>query len=401
MLSKLTSANGTNRISVAPTVRSRRVALVQRYIPHYRLPLFQKLSSESRYRWSFFCDSHPGGDFSGLAVADPELLDVRRIRNHMLGGPFIYQSGINVNRPEFDALMVDLGWTIASNPVILARARARGLPTIGWSKGVAQDGERQKSRCRLAVERWLTFRCDTIVAYGQTSRDYFIRLGFPPERVFVAQNTVDTARIARERDAALAQCAELRDALSLPNRPIVGFLGKIAPAKQVNRIVAAYELARRAGMDALLVVAGKGPGRSALEAQIAASPFRTDIYYVPEVPVGAEAGYFQLFDLYLSFSQGGLGILEAMAHGRAVLSTPERFPETELLEDGSTGFISADLTIESFAQRMRAAIASTGQRTLLGSAAEQRVLAEATQERMVERIDSAVECAFQNRLQRA
>jgi glycosyltransferase involved in cell wall biosynthesis len=361
------------------------------------VPLFEKLHGRSRYRWSFFCDDHPGGDFSGLAAPDLGALDVRRTRNRHLGGPFLWQSGLDVRRPEFDALMVDLGWTIVSNPFHLMRARRRGLATIGWSKGVAQEGGPRKSGLRLAVERWLTFRCDALVAYGKLSRDYFVRLGFPAERIFVAQNAVDTARIARERAAALAQRDERRRALALPDRPVVGFLGKIAPFKQVDRLVAAYELARRDGLDALLVIAGKGPGRAALEAQIAASPFRPDIYYVPNVPAGTEPGWFQLFDLYLSFSQGGLAILEAMAHGRAVLSTPEKFPETELLADNATAFLSADFTVESFARRMREALASAEQRAAIGRAAEARVLAEATQEKMVEAIDAAVDCALVRR----
>jgi glycosyltransferase involved in cell wall biosynthesis len=289
--------------------------------------------------------------------------------------------------------MVDLGWTLASNPVHLTLARRRGIATIGWTKGVAQGKTHKKSGLRLALEKWLTFRCDALVVYGHVSREYFVRLGFPAERIFVAQNTIDATQIARDRDAAIVQRDALRRALGLPLRPIVGYLGKIAAFKQVEKIVSAYELARQAGMDAILLIGGKGPGRAALEAQIAASPFSSDIHYESNIPPGSEPGWFQLFDLYLSFSQGGLAILEAMAHGRAVLSAPERFPETEQLEDNVTGYLSADFTVEAFAQRMAEAMSSVARRAAIGRAAEARVLAEATQERMVEAIDAAIDCA--------
>lgn len=397
MVESLSDSLRASEFLRSKSARPGRVALLQRFIPHYRFPLYEKLHRSSRYHWSFFCDEHPGGEFSGLAAPDLGALDVRRTHNRHLGGPFLWQSGLKVRRPEFNVLMVDLGWTIASNPFHLMRARGRGIATIGWSKGVAQDGGPKKSPLRLALQHWLTFRCDALVAYGLMSRDYFVKLGFPAERIFVAQNAIDTARVARERTAALAQRDERRCALALPDRPVVGFLGKIASFKQVDRIVAAYELARKSGMDALLVIAGKGPGRAALEAQISASAFRSDIYYVPDVPAGAESGYFQLFDLYLSFSQGGLAILEAMAHGRAVLSTPEKFPETELLADNDTAFLSADFTVESFACRMREALANAEQRAAIGRAAEAAVLAGATQEKMVASIDAAVDCALARR----
>lgn len=112
-----------------------------------------------------------------------------------------------------------------------------------------------------------------------------------------------------------------------------------------------------------------------------------------DVPAGTEPGWFQLFDLYLSFAQGGLAILEAMAYGRAVLSTPEKFPETELLADNATACLSADIAMEGFARRMREALADAGQRAVIGRAAEAAVLAGATQEKMVESIDAAVDCA--------
>lgn len=132
--------------------------MLQRFIPHHCFLLYEKLHLHSRYHWSFFCDDHPCGEFSSLAAPDPGALDVRRTRNRHLGGPILWQSGLNNRRPEFDALKVDLGWTIVSNPFLLMRARRRGIATIGWSKGAAQEGGPLKSALRLAVGRCLTFR---------------------------------------------------------------------------------------------------------------------------------------------------------------------------------------------------------------------------------------------------
>jgi glycosyltransferase involved in cell wall biosynthesis len=226
------------------------------------------------------------------------------------------------------------------------------------------------------------------------SKEYFLQLGYPPDRIFVAQNTIDTARIIRARPKAIEESHELRQRLGLRNSTVIGYLGKVAPFKQVDRILDAFDQARRGGMDAVLLVAGNGSSRPAIEAQIAASEFKNDIRFIADVPVGAESAYFQLFDLYVSFSQGGLGILEAMAHGRAVLSTPERYPETELLSNNETALVSDNMSVEAFARRMAEAIADPALRVEIGRRGEARVAREATQELMVEAIDRAVERAL-------
>jgi glycosyltransferase involved in cell wall biosynthesis len=366
------------------------VALLQRYVAHYRLPLFQKLHHESEFNWEFFFDDHVGIDWSGLPPASYGDLHIHPIKNRELLGGLTYQTGFKIRRSKHAAIMLDLGWTLISNPKYLLEAKLKGVRRIGWSKGIPQI-ERSKSKARLAYERFIINQCDALVAYGQMSKEYFRQLGYPPNRIFVAQNTIDTTRIIRERPRAVQNGDELRERLGLRNRTVIGYLGKVAPFKQVDRIVDAFNHARKGGMDAVLLVAGNGSSRPAIEAQIAASDYKDDIRFVADVPVGAEAGYFQLFDLYVSFSQGGLGILEAMAHGRTVLSTPERYPETELLANNETALVSDDMSVEAFARRMAEAIGNPALRAEVARGAEACVAREATQEVMVEAIDRAVE----------
>jgi glycosyltransferase involved in cell wall biosynthesis len=369
------------------------VALLQRYVPHYRLSLFEKLHRESKFNWEFFFDDHGGIDWSGLRPDSYGDLRMHPIRNRKLFGSLAYQTGFKIRRRTCAAIMMDLGWTLVSNPKHLLEAKLRGVRRIGWSKGIPQIG-RQKSPMRLAYERFVINQCDALVAYGQMSKEYFRQLGYPADRIFVAQNTIDTARIIRERAQATQEGLELRERLGLRDRTVIGYLGKVAPFKQVDRIVDAFDRARKSGMDAVLVMAGNGSARPAVEAQIAASEFKDDIRFIADVPVGAESAYFQLFDLYVSFSQGGLGILEAMAHGRAVLSTPERYPETELLANNETALVSDDMSVEAFARRMAEVAGDPALRAEIGRGAEERVAREATQELMVEAIDRAVERAL-------
>lgn len=370
-----------------------RVALLQRAIAHYRFPLFQRMQEQSACEWVFHSDRHDLEISTGLPSDQLHRLNHRPIRNRRVFGPVWYQTGLRLR--GFDGLMLDLGWTLASNPRYLLEARARGIATIGWSKGIPQNPGQRDGFAKRGCQKFILNLCDALVLYGDISRSYFLELGFPAERMFVAQNTLDTRRIAVEFPVAFAQRDQLRQKLQFGRRFVFGCFGALIPRKRVDAVIEAFNLVRSRGVDAVLVVAGGGPARAQVEQAANASPFRADILLAGTIPVGEEGGWFQLFDAYLSFAQGGLGILEAMAHGRTVVSTPEKYPETELLEDGVTALLSADFSVAAFAECMSRATAVRDQLPVIGRRARECVLAKATLENMVASIDRAVLCALE------
>jgi len=314
-----------------------------------------------------------------------------------LSGPFFYQTGVKLYSDQLAAFMCDLGWTLISTPRYLIEARLRGIATIGWSKGIPQTRNARESAMKRLHQKFMLSLCDVLVVYGETSREYFRALGFPEERIFIAQNTIDTLRIASELPSALAQKEILLTRLAFGDRFVFGYVGGLLPRKKIECILEAFSKVRGQGMDAILLIVGGGPSEAALRAAAASSPFKADIIIVGRVPEGEEGGYFQLFDAYLSFSEGGLGILEAMAHGRTVVSAPEKFPETELLVDNETALLTRDGTITAFSERMCFAVEHRDKLGAIGARARERVLNEATLDKMVEAITSAVQAAITRR----
>src|ERR1043166_1458586 len=92
------------------------IALLQRAIAHYRLPLFQRLNDESPFEWVFYCEKHDQSNSTGLPTPELKQLPVRLIVNRAMCGPFVYQSGLKLNGSGYAGLMLDLGWTLLSNP---------------------------------------------------------------------------------------------------------------------------------------------------------------------------------------------------------------------------------------------------------------------------------------------
>jgi glycosyltransferase involved in cell wall biosynthesis len=373
-----------------------RIALLQRAIAHYRFPLFLRMHEQSRCDWVFHSASHDQEISTGLPSDQLHRLTHKSIRNRHVFGPVWYQSGVSLR--GFDGLMLDLGWTLLSNPRYLLEARARGMVVIGWSKGIPQNPNQPESAAKRAYQKFILSLCDVILLYGNISRDYFLKLGFPNDRLFIAQNAIDTTGIAHELPAAVAQKEQLLQRHpSLRGRFVFGYLGSLVRRKRVEDIVAAFNEVRDRGVDASLVIAGSGPAAEDIKAAVQASPYHADILLAGRIPVGEEGGWFQLFDVYLSFAEGGLGILESMAHGKTVVSTPEKYPETELLEDNQTALLSTGFSVASFADRMEQSAAERQNLETIGQRARERVLARATLENMVAAIDEAAMTALKRR----
>ncbi len=375
-----------------------KVALIQRFVPHYNLIFYRKLAATSRYEWDFIFDAHPGAGESGLASDAVTLLPTRPIRNVYLG-PAVWQQGVNdwLRQNRYRAVVFELGWQIISNPWLVRCAHQCGTAVIPWTKGSAESG-RPRPWWRKQLERRFVHHCDAILAYGQVSSRYFQDYGYPAGRISIAQNTVDVRTIAENVPANRAQAVQLRAKLKLPPGEVVfGHLGRLVPQKHVDRIIEAFAAVRAQGLKAQLVIAGDGPERVALEALARTAGVEQAVHFCGRIPETEVGGYFQLFDVFVSAYSAGLAVMEAMAHGIIALITPEARPEIELIVDGQTGFITRDFSAAALQDGLHRAAAAVQQGDMIGQYAQARTLADATMEKMVTAFDQAIDHALQLR----
>ena len=111
------------------------------------------------------------------------------------------------------------------------------------------------------------------------------------------------------------------------DRPLVTYIGRVAHEKNIGFLLQVYAVVLQSVPEALLVIAGEGPARDALRAEVAARGLSAHVHFV---------GYLErdgaLLDCYAAASvfvfasrteTQGLVLLEAMAQGVPVVSTAE------------------------------------------------------------------------------
>jgi glycosyltransferase involved in cell wall biosynthesis len=368
-----------------------RVALLQKYIPHYRRPLFELLSEDPALNLHVLCDSHPGSGNSGLE-ASLDQLDVRPVHvDYWLNGRLIWIDGVidHLSRERYDAVVFEIGWPILSNVPLALYCRTQGIKLIPWTKGIAEEG-RERSVLYQWYERQFLKLCDAYLVYGDVSAKYLQGHGCSPERIFVAQNTIHVTRILESLDEARDQARTIQADLGLDGRPVVGYFGRMASHKDPVGLLKAYLMVRERGVDAQFLAAGSGPLSSTLRERAAESPYEDDIAVIDEVPQGEEGGYFLTMDVFLGGRNAGLSVLEAMAYGRAIVLYPEHRPETELIKDEVSGIVADSHTEEALAD----AICETVQHQQiqkLGERARQTVESKATIEKMANSFKNAIQ----------
>jgi glycosyltransferase involved in cell wall biosynthesis len=182
--------------------------------------------------------------------------------------------------------------------------------------------------------------------------------------------------------------ASARASMALsPDRRVIGMISRMTQEKgfdvlidSVSRIP--YEL------DAIAVLAGDGPFRSALEAQVRARGLENRVHFTGRLEhPGVLYLAADVVTLPSDIEGLPLVVLEAMAAGRPVVATSVGGIPTAV-DDGVTGFLVPPRDPEALARRLSELLADPARADRMGQAGRDRFLAEFTLDRMVERFAS-------------
>ncbi|MGE2732265.1 glycosyltransferase family 4 protein [Mycolicibacterium vaccae] len=220
-------------------------------------------------------------------------------------------------------------------------ARRLGIPTVAVFQtdvaGFAQSyGVPALSRAAWAWTRRLHNHADRTLAPSTSAMDDLAAHGV--SRVYRWARGVDvTGFVPSARDELL------RRTWSPDGKPIVGFVGRLAPEKHVERLAAL-------GDNVQLVVVGDGVDRAKLEKRLPAAVFTGALYGSPLASAYASMDVFVHPGEHETFCQT---VQEAMASGLPVVA-PDAGGPKDLVTPMHTGLL---LPVADFDRRLPAAVA--------------------------------------------
>ena len=269
-------------------------------------------------------------------------------------------------------------WLFAANAYGRQAAAAAGVKHIVAGERCVDPW---KGPMQLAIDRWLAKRTERIVTNSTGVRDFYVSRGLPAEKFTIIPNGIapfDRGQsIARE-----ALLAELR----LPaDARLIGAIGRLWPQKRVKDLIWAADLLKSARDDAHLLIVGDGPQRWRLERYRDQNDVADKLHFLGERnDVPRILPHLDCLWLASEYEGQSNAIMEAMSAGVPVVAT-DIAGNRDLVVPGETGYLVPVGDRAAFTTHTHRLLDDRDLAKRLGDAGRQRMLAEFSVERMIER----------------
>lgn len=319
------------------------VLIVQKTVPHYRVPFFNGLRHSLKtpgVHLHLAYGSSRGADASKNDEVPVDWGSFIKVHLLRLGGvDVLWQNVVPLLRGK-DLVIVEQANRLLVNYVILLLRPFYRYKVAFWGHGTNLQSPSTSIGNRF--KSILLHRCDWWFAYTAGVKKRLELQGFPAERITVVQNAIDTkVLIDHYKSITDQEVRQLRREHNISSRHIGLYCGGIYKEKRIDFLLEAAILVREHIPDFELVVVGAGPDTAKV---LRMSAPHTWIHYIGPKFGTERVPYFKMASLLLLPGLVGLAILDALAMETPMITTdyPYHGPEIEYLEHKRNGLITSN-----------------------------------------------------------
>jgi glycosyltransferase involved in cell wall biosynthesis len=319
------------------------IAVIQRVLPHYRVSFFQQL------RERLAVDNIDLYVFYGREKVNTVPRSVSPDESWFVEIPNVYLSirdfeVVWQRLPRAvhgaDIVVVEQASRLLVNHCLQVLNMLRKSKLAFWGHG--RNFQSQNPRLRERIKKKLAVSVDWWFAYTDLSKSEVLSSGYPPERITVVNNAIDTVSLRNSLD--LVTDADVKAALSslkLQGKNVGIYCGGMYPDKRLEFLFAAALRIRELVPNFEMILIGDGP--EAWRAQEAAEKHPW-IRYLGPVFDSRRAVYLRMSQIMLMPGLVGLAIVDSFVAGVPMATTdvPYHSPEIAYLKNGENGLITKD-----------------------------------------------------------
>lgn len=325
------------------------------YLPHYRVRFYELLAERGGFDYVVFHGAPPS--WVGTAeLTGPFAFPQRRVENREFRvGPLtlIYQPVLReILFGGYDAIVITSESKFISNLMLAFFGKLSGIAVLHWGFGYHPPrGARESDvpnplllKITTAIKKGFTRIADGFIAYTKNGAEQLIASGYPRDRTFFVQNTIDMSEQLQlwqaERDTD--EQAIRREFGLRPDSAVYVFIGRLTPIKRVDKLIEAVRKINRGGLSERFVeavVIGGGPREEYLRELAADVP---EVHFLGSLPPNDQvARCLKISIACVVAGMVGLVANHSLAHGRPVITRAldTHSPELEYIEHDHNGLI--------------------------------------------------------------
>jgi glycosyltransferase involved in cell wall biosynthesis len=319
------------------------ILLFQRLIPHYRVPLFKKLYDELGI---VVCHSRArkGASLKGQQELDFPTISLPRI---YIGKaptsmvqcllPTLFNQKPRVVITEFSLQYLTFWWLLLLRPFF-------GYKLVVWTHGVkSKELLHPFTTFRSKIQLWVYERAQAVILYSEPNKEILAQHIKRPEKLFVANNTLDTEKLDEIcKELANKGKTLVKKQLDFTHPYNLVFIGRLLKRKRLDLLFEAFQSVQHQ-FDVGLHIIGDGPEEEMVRT---ITKNHTAIHYHGAIhDLQLSSTYLFAFDLMVMPGYVGLSAVHAMALGCPVLTCkqgeygPYHGPEAAYIKNQINGLL--------------------------------------------------------------
>lgn len=374
-----------------------KIAIVYRYVPHYRRAFYNGLRMELDSRGidlQVLYGQPIAADASKSASVELEW--GTRIRNYTLtlcGRTLCWQPVLKATSSA-NLVIVEQANRLIVNYALLARQRLGGPPVAFWGHGRnLQAGASILNSASEALKRLVSKAPAWWFAYTEGSASTVAALGYPPDRITAVHNSIDLGELSIPERPTPRTVASFYGCM--PSNSLCLYIGSLYEDKCLDLLMAAGERIATARPDFELGIIGDGPLRPWLEALAPSRPWLNVLGPRFGSDLAAMANPARCL---LMPGAVGLVALDSFALGLPIVTIAHKRhgPEVEYLRSGVNSVVlDGEVTADTYATCVLTLLADDSRLRRLSAGAHESARAYGV-ERMVTLYADGIEAALRS-----
>lgn len=252
------------------------------------------------------------------------------------------------------------------------------IPYATWRCGYNRDDYSSISnRIRSLLLRFVERRANYAITYGSFYKKKLIEKGLNPDKIIIAQNTIDIENIIEKN-------RDLHRSYSHDSTKVL-FVGALIKKKNLESSIEAIKILIEEGYNIIFDIVGGGEMLEHLKNLVKEYHLEDKINIVGPKYGDEVRDYFRTHDIFLSAGLGGLAINEAMAYGLPIISTNADWTICDLI-DGNGYYMEKYGDVDLQVKYLKEFIALTpGQKRKMSERSKDNILQRASLAQMVEK----------------